>query len=149
MKRRKVCPLRSLQGMSFSSSTCKTRRSHLEHMARRMHRGPWSIGADDIAGYFAEHNWEQETRRSRRNTIAAFYAWAVQTGRTDFDTLLNPGMSDSELSDIGTQLVYSYKIDPRTVFYAGYSDSYVGGDSVDSFQTGRSLFLKLAYAWQP
>ena len=74
---------------------------------------------------------------------------AVQTGRTDFDTVLNPGMGDSELSDIGTQLVYSYKIDPRTVFYAGYSDSYVGSDSVDSFQTGRSLFLKLGYAWQP
>jgi integrase len=73
------------QGMAFSVNTCKTRRSHLEHMARRMHRGPWSITADDIAGYFASHNWETETKRSRRNTIAAFYAWAVETGRTTAD----------------------------------------------------------------
>jgi hypothetical protein len=45
--------------------------------------------------------------------------------------------------------VYSYKINPRTVFYAGYSDNYFGSDSIDSFQTNRSLFLKLGYAWQP
>jgi len=90
-----------------------------------------------------------DTRLSWQFNLRQRLRLAVQTGRTDFDLLLNPGMGDSELSDIGTQLVYSYKIDPRTVFYAGYSDSYIGSDSVDSFQNGRSLFLKLGYAWQP
>jgi hypothetical protein len=54
-----------------------------------------------------------------------------------------------EASDIGTQLVYSYKINPRSVFYAGYSDSYTGSDAIDTYQTERSLFLKFGYAWQP
>jgi hypothetical protein len=55
----------------------------------------------------------------------------------------------ASFNDLGTQLVYSYKINPRTVFYAGYSDSYIGSNEQDSFQVGRSLFLKLGYAWQP
>lgn len=77
---------------------------------------------------------------------------AVQAGRTERDPRLNarPGQPDGdrETSDTGTQLVYSYKFNPRTVFYAGYSDSYIGSDSVDTYQAGRSLFLKLGYGWQ-
>jgi len=78
---------------------------------------------------------------------------AVQAGRTDFDPLLNQGpgqaLGPAQVSDTGTQLVYSYKFNPRTVFYAGYSDSYIGSDSVENYQTGRSLFLKFGYGWQP
>jgi hypothetical protein len=78
---------------------------------------------------------------------------AVQQGSTEFDPLLNqkPGqpLGPKRVSDLGTQLVYSYKFNPRTVFYAGYSDSYIGSDTVDEFQIGRALFLKLGYAWQP
>jgi hypothetical protein len=77
---------------------------------------------------------------------------AVQAGRTERDPRLNarPGQpaGDRETSDTGTQLVYSYKFNPRTVFYAGYSDSYIGSDSVDTYQAGRSLFLKFGYGWQ-
>ena len=45
--------------------------------------------------------------------------------------------------------MYSYILNPRTVFYAGYSDNFFGSDSIDTFQTDRNLFLKFAYAWQP
>jgi hypothetical protein len=52
--------------------------------------------------------------------------------------------------DIAAQLLYSYKLNPRSALYAGYSH---GGYS-DDVQTTladstRSLFLKLGYAWQP
>jgi len=51
---------------------------------------------------------------------------------------------------LGTQFIYSYKINPRTVFFAGYSDSAAEDDSVDDLTTtGRSLFFKVAYAWEP
>lgn len=90
-----------------------------------------------------------DTRLSWQFNLRQRLRLAVQYGTTDFDLALNPGFTDRELSDIGTQLVYSYKINPRTVFYAGYSDGYFGSDSVDSFQTNRSLFLKFGYAWQP
>ena len=74
---------------------------------------------------------------------------AIQYGSTEFDQSLNSFPVPEEASDAGTQLVYSYKINPRTVFYAGYSDSYTGSDAIDTFQTDRSLFLKFGYAWQP
>ena len=61
---------------------------------------------------------------------------------------------------ISTQLIYSYKINPRTALYGGYADGYFGGD-VDTgtdptplfayqpvFQTGRTLFFKIGYAWE-
>jgi hypothetical protein len=60
---------------------------------------------------------------------------------------------------INTQLIYSYKITPRAALYAGYADGYFGGnvnkgtdeapifDFYPVFQTNRTLFLKLSYAW--
>ncbi len=83
---------------------------------------------------------------------------AIQYGTTDLDMTLDkdyaPGDARSaSYTDVGTQLVYSYKINPRSVFYAGYSDNYNGSDqdniTTDTYQTARSLFLKFGYAWQP
>ncbi len=74
---------------------------------------------------------------------------ALQYGSTAYDQSLNSFPVPEESSDVGTQLVYSYKINPRSVFYAGYSDSYTGSDAIDTYQTDRSLFLKFGYAWQP
>jgi len=60
---------------------------------------------------------------------------------------------------INTQLIYSYKITPRAALYAGYADGYFGGDVVAGtdeapifdyyplFQSNRTLFMKLSYAW--
>ncbi len=60
---------------------------------------------------------------------------------------------------LNTQLIYSYKINPRTALYAGYADGYTGGN-FDSdgdelpdyqqslYQTDRTLFVKLGYAWE-
>ncbi len=63
---------------------------------------------------------------------------------------------------INTQLIYSYKITPRTALYAGYADGYFGGDQALSgptpsdepifayypvFQSNRTLFMKISYAW--
>ena len=103
----------------------------------------------DRAGGTVYHARLMDTRLSWQFNLRQRLRLAVQYGTTDFDLSLNPGQTDAELSDFGTQLVYSYKINPRTVFYAGYSDNYFGSDSIDSFQTNRSLFLKLGYAWQP
>ncbi|MFK7956582.1 MAG: DUF5916 domain-containing protein [Lysobacterales bacterium] len=51
---------------------------------------------------------------------------------------------------LGTQLIYSYKVNPRTVLFAGYSDNGLDNDEVDSIvTTSRTLFVKLGYAWEP
>ncbi len=58
---------------------------------------------------------------------------------------------DAESRDLLTQLLFSYKINPRTVLFFGYTDSREGfvnqESSVDLTQSDRSLFLKLGYAW--
>jgi hypothetical protein len=90
-----------------------------------------------------------DTRLSWQFNLRQRLRLAVQYGNTEFDLGLNPSQVEREVSDIGTQLVYSYKINPRSVFYAGYSDNYFGTEDIDIFQTERSLFLKFGYAWQP
>jgi hypothetical protein len=49
------------------------------------------------------------------------------------------------------QLLFSYKLNPQTVFFAGYSGTRLGG-SVDGVNVGlteadRTFFVKLGYAW--
>ena len=71
----------------------------------------------------------------------------------------NPPEVSDHFRGLNTQLIYSYKINPRTALYAGYADGYIGGnfDSNEDglpdyqqsmFQTDRTLFVKLGYAWE-
>ncbi|WP_168204254.1 carbohydrate binding family 9 domain-containing protein [Aliikangiella coralliicola] len=56
---------------------------------------------------------------------------------------------DAREKSLNTQLLYSYKINPQTLFFAGYSDQGYQDDDLDSIKkTGRSLFMKFSYAWQ-
>jgi len=57
---------------------------------------------------------------------------------------------DARSRDVGRQLLYSYKLNPQTVFFLGYSDALVDDDQLDSLTTtDRTWFLKLGYAWTP
>ncbi|HEX2678381.1 MAG TPA: hypothetical protein VHM19_17130 [Polyangiales bacterium] len=58
--------------------------------------------------------------------------------------------TDPTVKSLGTQLLYSYKLNPQTVFFAGYSDNRIEDDATGRLEpTGRTLFLKLSYAWTP
>jgi hypothetical protein len=46
-----------------------------------------------------------------------------------------------------TQFLFSYKLNPRTVFYLGYSDNHEAYQNIDLTQTDRAVFLKIGYAW--
>jgi hypothetical protein len=48
-----------------------------------------------------------------------------------------------------SQLLLSYKLNPRTAMYLGYADNYYGEDGADPTQTDRTLFAKIGYAWTP
>ena len=48
------------------------------------------------------------------------------------------------------QLLYSYKLNPQTVLFAGYSTSELEDDTTGRLEpTGRTAFLKVSYAWTP
>jgi hypothetical protein len=57
---------------------------------------------------------------------------------------------DERSQDIGRQLLYSYKLNPQTVFFLGYSDQHVDDDGLNSLTaTDRTWFMKIGYAWIP
>lgn len=55
---------------------------------------------------------------------------------------------DSRSRSMGTQLLYSYKVNPLTKFFVGYSDAGFRDDTVTAFTTSeQSVFMKVSYAW--
>jgi hypothetical protein len=46
-----------------------------------------------------------------------------------------------------TQLLFSYKLNPQTLLFVGYSDDYLGSSTSDLTQADRTLFVKVSYAW--
>jgi hypothetical protein len=58
---------------------------------------------------------------------------------------------DPEAEDLFTQLLFSYKVNPQTVIFAGYqdrqADALSGLFADDLVRTDRFFFLKLGYAW--
>ena len=56
---------------------------------------------------------------------------------------------DSKERYFSTQLIYSYKINPQTLFFIGYSDGGYQDDLLDSLERDqRTVFTKFSYAWQ-
>ncbi len=54
---------------------------------------------------------------------------------------------DELSSDFYVQLLFSYKVNPRTVFFAGYSEGGAENQDISMISTSRSVFLKIGYAW--
>jgi hypothetical protein len=66
------------------------------------------------------------------------------------DLYANRLLTDPSTSSLATQLLYSYKLNPQTVLFAGYSDNSLEDDTTRELErTGRTLFFKLSYAWTP
>ncbi len=49
--------------------------------------------------------------------------------------------------DVFGQFLFSYKLNPQTVLFAGYDDTRFGQNEIDITQTNRSFFLKVGYAF--
>ncbi len=57
---------------------------------------------------------------------------------------------DARTRDVGRQLLYSYKLNPQTVFFLGYSDALIEDDDLSRLTTtDRTWFMKIGYAWLP
>ena len=54
---------------------------------------------------------------------------------------------DADTQDLFTQVLFTYKINPQTAMYVGYSDNRFGDDEFSLTRTDRTLFLKLGYAF--
>jgi Domain of unknown function (DUF5916)/Carbohydrate family 9 binding domain-like len=53
---------------------------------------------------------------------------------------------DPKTKHLFTQFLFSYKLNPQTVLFVGYSDNHIGTDEIDLTQTDRTFFMKIGYA---
>ena len=60
------------------------------------------------------------------------------------ENYINP--PDPIYKNLFTQVLFSYKINPQTVLFVGYSDDYYGFSQVSLKQNNRTFFLKIGYA---
>jgi hypothetical protein len=53
---------------------------------------------------------------------------------------------DPHTKGVFTQFLFSYKINPQTVLFLGYSDNSLGLQGIDITRTDRTFFFKIGYA---
>ncbi len=57
---------------------------------------------------------------------------------------------DRRTRDVARQFLYSYELNPQTVFFLGYSDVLVQDDSLSSLESiDQAWFMKIGYAFMP
>jgi len=62
---------------------------------------------------------------------------------------VNTNKLNKNYSSFATQLIYSYKVNPQTLFFVGYSDGGFQNDDLSRLERDkRSVFTKFSYAWQ-
>lgn len=62
--------------------------------------------------------------------------------RDEIRSLLDP-----ETEEFFTQLLFSYKLNPQTVLFLGYSNTEEGNQLVERTRTTQTFFFKVGYAW--
>lgn len=98
-------------------------------------------------GTFLEADLTQATLRYFFN-VRTFFRAIVQYQQIERDlSLFEVTGPAAEEDDLFTQLLFSYKLNPQTVLFAGYSDTRLGGESIDLTQADRTFFLKVGYAF--
>ncbi len=86
--------------------------------------------------------WQLDPRQRLRLTL--------QGSEVTRDPALYASPVDAIGRNVGGQVVYSYKVNPRTAVYAGASSgAFMDDDNRDLFANTRSVFLKFSYGWQP
>ena len=93
--------------------------------------------------------------RARLAQMEVVYQWNVRTfvrgifQYLDVDHTQELYLEDppDDIEELFAQLLFSYKINPQTVLFLGYSDTRQGFAGANLDRADRTLFLKLGYAW--
>ena len=82
--------------------------------------------------------WQFSTR--------TFVRAILQYTKIERDQDLYVDRIDEMEKDLFVQLLFSYKVNPRTVFFAGYSEGRYEDQDFSLTRTGRAVFLKIGYS---
>ncbi|MCO7227175.1 carbohydrate binding family 9 domain-containing protein [Pleionea sp. CnH1-48] len=93
-----------------------------------------------------------ELKGSYQFNIRHQLKFTLQMRDIDFNLpLFLPDEAPDSATDrkLGRQLIYSYKVNPQTLFFAGYSDLGYQDDSLNSIESReKTFFAKFSYAFQ-
>jgi hypothetical protein len=79
--------------------------------------------------------------------IRTFVRAIVQYTDVERDPDLYEEEQDEHTQELFTQLLFSYKVNARTVVFVGYSDTSEADDEFELTRASRTVFVKLGYAW--
>lgn len=88
-----------------------------------------------------------QMRATYQFNVRTFVRWISQYLDVDRDPALYTDEVDARSRTLFNQILFSYKINPQTVFFLGYSDNYLGDEQIELTQESRTIFLKVGYAW--
>jgi hypothetical protein len=113
---------------------------NLSYSSQRLQRdGGTAFRTAVLDGRFS---WQLDARQRLR--------LSVQGSEVERDRALYSRPVRRRSRDVAGQLLYAYKLNPRSAVYAGYSHGGYSDDRQRALtDNSRSLFLKLSYAWQP
>jgi hypothetical protein len=75
---------------------------------------------------------------------------SMQGNQVDREPALYPFPIQRHSRNLAAQLIYSYKVNPRTaLFIGGATGGYVSDKQSTLFQDSRGVFMKFSYAWAP
>ncbi|NNF16046.1 MAG: hypothetical protein HKN70_04820, partial [Gammaproteobacteria bacterium] len=93
---------------------------------------------------------QSDLRFTYQFNVRSFLRLVVQHTDIDRNTAVYVDAVDANSRFLGTQLLYSYKVNPQTVLFVGYSDAAEDGDTLTRFtKSSRTFFAKIGYAWLP
>jgi len=88
-----------------------------------------------------------ELRAVYQFTSRAFFRAILQRADYRFEEDVYRFLMMPREKSLLSQFLFSYKVNPQTALYLGYSDNYLGNHQVGLTQTDRAVFFKIGYAW--
>ncbi len=82
-------------------------------------------------------------------TVRSFVRAILQYRDLERDPELYAEPVEAREQRLFSQFLFSYRLNPQTVAYLGYSDVQQGNDRIDLQRAERTFFVKLGYAWLP
>jgi len=79
--------------------------------------------------------------------LRCFFRMILQYVQLEQNPALSPGIDSTSSEDLFTQLLFSYKLNARTVFFLGYSDRALATDTYSLTRSNQSVFAKLGYSF--
>ena len=76
-----------------------------------------------------------------------FFRTIIQYRHYNYNVAMYDDDQSPEEKNLFTQMLLSYKINPQTVLFIGYSDNYDNNDQMKLIQTDRNFFFKVGYAF--